>query len=62
MGTRIYLSLPSPPELAKYHALIVPIHHRVNTLECDDDEWDEIRVRVFPYFEKNDLLYINRIL
>ncbi|KTW26857.1 uncharacterized protein T551_03319 [Pneumocystis jirovecii RU7] len=43
MGTRIYLSLPSPPELAKYHALIVPIHHRVNTLECDDDEWDEIR-------------------
>ncbi|KAG4306307.1 hypothetical protein PORY_000295 [Pneumocystis oryctolagi] len=43
MGTRIYLSLPSPPELTKYHALIVPIHHRVNTLECDDDEWDEIR-------------------
>ncbi|KAG4302841.1 hypothetical protein PCK1_000784 [Pneumocystis canis] len=43
MGTRVYLSLPSPPELAKYHSLIVPIHHRVNTLECDDDEWDEIR-------------------
>lgn len=43
MGTRVYLSLPSPPELAKYHALIVPLHHRINTLECDDDEWDEIR-------------------
>ncbi|EMR09531.1 hypothetical protein PNEG_02117 [Pneumocystis murina B123] len=43
IGTRVYLSLPSPPELAKYHALIVPLHHRINTLECDDDEWDEIR-------------------
>ncbi|KTW26996.1 hypothetical protein T552_02487 [Pneumocystis carinii B80] len=43
MGTCVYLSLPSPPELAKYHALIVPLHHRINTLECDDNEWDEIR-------------------
>ncbi|EEB07004.2 complexed with Cdc5 protein Cwf19 [Schizosaccharomyces japonicus yFS275] len=43
LGHRAYLSLPTEPALAKYHCIIVPNHHRVNTLECDEDEWDEIR-------------------
>ncbi|GAO48984.1 hypothetical protein G7K_3145-t1 [Saitoella complicata NRRL Y-17804] len=42
-GTRTYLSLPPSPSLSPYSAIIVPLQHRVNTLECDDDEWDEIR-------------------
>lgn len=42
LATRVYLSLPSSP-LTKNHCLIVPIQHRGNTLECDDDEHQEIR-------------------
>ncbi|CCG82514.1 putative Cell cycle control protein [Taphrina deformans PYCC 5710] len=42
LGTRIFLSLPSAP-LTKYHCLIVPTQHRVNILQCDDDEHQEIR-------------------
>ena len=44
LATRIYLSLPTEPELARHSALIVPLTHRVNMLECDDDEWEEVRV------------------
>ncbi|KAF8474789.1 CwfJ C-terminus 1-domain-containing protein-like protein [Kalaharituber pfeilii] len=43
LGTRVFLSLPTEPELSPGGAMIVPIQHRLNTLECDDDEWDEIR-------------------
>ncbi|RPA75391.1 hypothetical protein BJ508DRAFT_370862 [Ascobolus immersus RN42] len=43
MGTRVYLTLPTEPELVKGGAVIVPIAHHKNTLECDDDEWEEIR-------------------
>ncbi|ORY83163.1 CwfJ C-terminus 1-domain-containing protein-like protein [Protomyces lactucae-debilis] len=42
LATRTFLSLPSAP-LTRYHCLIVPLQHRTNTLECDDDEWVEIR-------------------
>ena len=28
-------------------ACIVPIQHRRNLLECDDDEWEEIRVSLY---------------
>ena len=44
LATRTYLSLPTEPELARHSALIVPLTHRVNMLECDDDEWEEVRV------------------
>ncbi|EHK99784.1 putative Pre-mRNA-splicing factor cwf19 [Glarea lozoyensis 74030] len=30
-------------ELSEGGAVIVPIQHRTNLLECDDDEWEEIR-------------------
>lgn len=45
LATRVYLTLPTEPEIADGGACIVPVQHRVNLLECDDDEWEEIRVR-----------------
>jgi len=43
LATRVYLTLPTEPELSDGGAVIVPIEHRTNLLECDDDEWEEIR-------------------
>jgi hypothetical protein len=44
LGTRVYLTLPTEPEISSAGgACIVPIQHRRNLLECDDDEWEEIR-------------------
>ncbi|KAF2967882.1 hypothetical protein GQX73_g5687 [Xylaria multiplex] len=43
LGTRVYLTLPTEPELSEGGAVIVPIQHRTNLLECDDDEWEEMR-------------------
>lgn len=45
MATRVFLTLPTEPEIAEGGAVIVPIQHRNNSIECDDDEWEEIRVR-----------------
>ncbi|KAK4097240.1 hypothetical protein N658DRAFT_561906 [Parathielavia hyrcaniae] len=45
LATRTYLTLPPAPELtgAEGGAVIVPLSHRTNLLECDDDEWEEMR-------------------
>ena len=45
LATRTYLTLPTTPELtnAEGGAVIVPLSHRTNLLECDDDEWEEMR-------------------
>lgn len=43
LGTRLYLTLPTEPELADGGAVLVPLQHRTNLLECDDDEWEELR-------------------
>jgi hypothetical protein len=43
LATRVYLTLPTEPEVSEGGAVIVPIQHRTNLLECDDDEWEEIR-------------------
>lgn len=45
LATRTYMTLPTSPEITPYGlgATIVPIQHRLNLLECDDDEWEEIR-------------------
>ncbi|KAF3481431.1 cell cycle control protein cwf19 [Arthroderma uncinatum] len=43
LATRVYLTLPTEPELSDGSTCIVPIQHRSNLLECDDDEWEEIR-------------------
>jgi len=45
LATRVFMTLPTEPELsgAEGGAVIVPISHRTNLLECDDDEWEEMR-------------------
>ncbi|KAL8997805.1 MAG: hypothetical protein Q9188_006234 [Gyalolechia gomerana] len=43
LATRVYLTLPTEPEISEGSASIIPIQHRGNLLECDDDEWEEIR-------------------
>ncbi|KAK1755446.1 CwfJ C-terminus 2-domain-containing protein-like protein [Echria macrotheca] len=45
LATRVFLTLPTSPELtgAEGGAVIAPISHRTNLLECDDDEWEEMR-------------------
>jgi hypothetical protein len=43
LGTRVFLTLPTEPEISTGGAVLVPIQHRTNLLECDDDEWEEIR-------------------
>ena len=43
LATRVFLSLPTEPEISEGGAVIVPIQHHTNLLECDDDEWEEIR-------------------
>ena len=49
LATRVYLTLPTDPEISEGGACIVPIQHRGNLLECDDDEWEEIRVWAHSY-------------
>lgn len=43
LATRVYMTLPTEPEVAPGGAVIVPVQHHLNLLECDDDEWEEIR-------------------
>lgn len=43
LAVRTYLTLPTEPELSPLSAVIVPTQHHTNLLECDDDEWEEIR-------------------
>lgn len=45
LATRVFLTLPTEPELtgAEGGAVIVPVEHHTNLLECDNDEWEEIR-------------------
>lgn len=46
LATRVYLTLPTEPEISDGGACIIPLQHRGNLLECDDDEWEEIRVLI----------------
>ncbi|KAE9979567.1 hypothetical protein BLS_009665 [Venturia inaequalis] len=43
LATRVYMTIPTEPELVEGGACIVPLEHRTNLMECDDDEWEEIR-------------------
>ncbi|KAK0905804.1 Pre-mRNA-splicing factor cwf19 [Friedmanniomyces endolithicus] len=43
LATLTYLTLPPLPELTPHTALIVPLEHHRNLLECSDTEWEEIR-------------------
>jgi hypothetical protein len=65
LATRTYLTLQTEPELAKHGAVIVPLQHRTNLLECDDDEWEEIRnfmkslTRFYAAQDKTPIFYEN---
>ncbi|KAK6335515.1 hypothetical protein TWF696_002288 [Orbilia brochopaga] len=65
LGTRVFLTLPTEPELSAGGAMIVPIQHRTNTLECDDDEWEEIRnfmkclIRMYHELGQDVIFYEN---
>ena len=65
LATRTYMTLPTEPEVAKGGAVIVPIQHRFNLLECDDDEWEEIRnfmkslTRFYHAQDKSVIFYEN---
>lgn len=43
LAIRTFLTLPTDPEVSTGGAVIAPITHRKNLLECDDDEWEELR-------------------
>ncbi len=43
LATRTYLTLPTEPEVSPGGACIIPIQHRSNLMQCDDDEWEEMR-------------------
>nr|OQO28240.1 hypothetical protein B0A51_05390 [Rachicladosporium sp. CCFEE 5018] len=43
LATRTYLTLATEPELAPHSTVIVPLQHHANLLECDEDEWEELR-------------------
>ncbi|KAK9456096.1 CwfJ C-terminus 1-domain-containing protein-like protein [Dipodascopsis uninucleata] len=65
LGTRVYLSLPPLPELTGKSASIIPIAHHRCTLDCDDDEWEEIRnfmkslVRMYHSLDMSVIFYEN---
>ncbi|KAI5275848.1 hypothetical protein E4T47_01274 [Aureobasidium subglaciale] len=65
LATRVYMTLQTEPELAAGGAVIVPIQHRLNLLECDDDEWEEIRnfmkslTRMYYERDKGVIFYEN---
>lgn len=65
LATRTYMTLPTEPEIAKGGAVIVPLQHRLNLLECDDDEWEEIRnfmkslTRLYHAQDKSVIFYEN---
>lgn len=65
LATRVYMTLPTKPEVALGGAVIVPIQHHLNLLECDDDEWEEIRnfmkslTRMYHERDKGVIFYEN---
>ncbi|KAI5370534.1 putative cwf19-like protein [Septoria linicola] len=65
LATRTYMTLATEPEIAKNGAVIVPLQHRLNLLECDDDEWEEMRnfmkslTRFYHAQDKSVIFYEN---
>jgi hypothetical protein len=65
LATRTYMTLTTEPEVARGGAVIVPIQHRFNLLECDDDEWEEMRnfmkslTRFYHAQDKSVIFYEN---
>ena len=49
LGNKTYLGLTEKMEMVKGHCVIVPIQHVNNSLEMDDDAWEEVRVGYFGF-------------
>ncbi|RDA83989.1 hypothetical protein CP532_6967 [Ophiocordyceps camponoti-leonardi (nom. inval.)] len=43
LATRVFLTVAPDPEITPGGAVIAPLSHRATLLECDDDEWHELR-------------------
>jgi diadenosine tetraphosphate (Ap4A) HIT family hydrolase len=64
-GTRVFLSFPETIDMVSGHCLIVPNEHVLTLLDCDDDEWTEIRnfqksvIRMFDALNQGnkDIIY-----
>ncbi|ODV92827.1 hypothetical protein CANCADRAFT_93716 [Tortispora caseinolytica NRRL Y-17796] len=67
LGLRTYLTLPTEPELAQYSAMIVPLEHHTSMLQCEQDEWDEVRnfmkslARMYYSLGKGVIFYENAL-
>lgn len=67
IGSRVYLAEAAEPALTKGVSVIVPLEHRKNTLECDDDEWEEIRnfmkclTKMWAGYNRQVLFYENAV-
>lgn len=67
LGHRSYLTIATTPEISPHGggASIVPLIHHDNLLQCDDDEWEEIRnfmkslTRLYYYKKLGVLFYEN---
>jgi diadenosine tetraphosphate (Ap4A) HIT family hydrolase len=63
-GTRVFLSFPETIDMVQGHCLIVPNEHVLTLLDCDDDEWTEIRnfqksvIRMFDTLNKGLYFYL----
>ena len=63
-GTRVFLSFPETIDMVPGHCLIVPNEHVLTLLDCDDDEWTEIRnfqkslIRMFDAVDKGFLIFL----
>lgn len=65
LATRVYMTMPTDPEITPGGAVIVPTQHHLSLLECDDDEWEEIRnfmkslTRMYHQRDKGVIFYEN---
>ena len=60
LATRTYLTLPTEPELMRYGAVIVPIQHRLDLLECDEiRNFQKALTRFYQSLGKGVIFYEN---
>lgn len=60
-GTLAFLGMVNKQPIVRHSCVIVPFRHTFNTLECDENEWQEIKVafifcEAHPYSAKRAFL------
>jgi diadenosine tetraphosphate (Ap4A) HIT family hydrolase len=53
LGNRTYIACTQNEELVEGHCLIVPIQHHLSMLELEDDDWEEVKVRMIFFLLEN---------